>query len=115
MKTGFLVGRFCGSFAGVEQKVDKGGALKSVATFMTMKGKKYRFTVLGDVHGDFANLHPFAVIIVELTDVEIGKAGEFGNYGDQNFTVTSMKLVEMNVSEIDRTTKISTLPEKKAA
>ena len=113
-KTGFLMGRFCGSFAGIESKTDKNGLFKQVATFMTTKGKKYRFTVLGALSGDFESVAPFAVIEVDLINVEIGKSGEFGNYGDQNFTVDSMKLVNSNVAAIDRS-KTVPIPERKAA
>lgn len=112
VKTGFLAGRFCGSFAGIETKSNvKTGEVKSVVTFMTMKGKKYRFVVLGDVVGDFESVQPFAVIVVDLIDVEIGKPGEYGNYGDQNFTVSSLKLIDSNVS----TKSAAQHPEKKSA
>ena len=114
-KTGFLSGRFCGSFAGIETKSDtKTGLVKQVATFMTTKGKKYRFVCMGDLAGDFETVAPFAVIEVDLTNVEIGKAGEFGNYGDQNFTVDSMKLINANVAAIDRT-KVAPIADRKAA
>lgn len=116
LKTGFLNGRFCGSFAGCETKVDqKTGFVKSVVTFMTLKGKKYRFTVTGDV-ADFSNVAPFGVITVDVTDVEIGKSGEFGNYGDQNFTVASMQLAAATVVASDNRSAASVpAPEKKAA
>ena len=115
LKTGFLNGRFCGSFAGCETKVDqKTGFVKSVVTFMTLKGKKYRFTVTGDV-ADFSNVAPFGVITVDVTDVEIGKSGEFGNYGDQNFTVASMQLAASTAFASDNRPASVPTPEKKAA
>jgi len=94
LQTGFISGRFCGAFAGVESKlVPQIGQIKSTATFMTTKGKKYRFVVQGDVDSAFELIPPFSVIVVDLVNLEIGKPGEYGNYGDQNFTAESMKLV----------------------
>lgn len=97
LRTGFIQSRFCGSFAGVEVKRDERlGTSFSKVTFMTMKGKKYVFKVLGEC-ADFSNVPPFGVVSVDVFDVEIGKAGEYGNYGDQSFNVTDMKLVQERV------------------
>jgi len=97
--TGFLSGRFCGAFAGIETKlVPQTGQVKSIATFMTTKGKKYRFVIQGDVESAFELVPPFSVIVVDLVNLEIGKPGEYGNYGDQNFTAESIKLVQSNVA-----------------
>lgn len=65
---------------------------------MTTKGKKYRFVIQGDVESAFELVQPFSVIVVDLVNLEIGKPGEYGNYGDQNFTAESMKLVQSNVT-----------------
>ena len=93
LRTGFLVGRFCGSLGSFKKKKDKLGVERTVVVFQTLGGNKYCFGVLG-VAPDFSGVPPFGVITVEVFDITIGKAGEYGNYGDQNFTCSDMKLVQ---------------------
>lgn len=98
VKTGFLASLFSGAFGGAETKVDqRTGLVKTIVTFMTSAGKKFRFVVSGDTP-DFTVVSIFSVITVEVTDLNIGKSGEFGNYGDQNFTCATMKLAERPVA-----------------